>query len=39
VKVCDRIQVQVSLWIEQLPIQIIPREDCLNIELTDSFER
>jgi len=39
VKVCDRIQVQVSLWIDQLPIQIIPREDWLNIELTDSFER
>jgi alpha-amylase/alpha-mannosidase (GH57 family) len=34
----DRIQVEVSLWIEQLPIQMIPHTGSLNIELTESFE-
>jgi len=34
----DQVQVQMSLWIEQLPVQVVPQEGPLNIELTESFE-
>jgi len=33
----DKTQVQVALWVDDLPVQIIPREGWLNVELTDDF--
>ena len=36
-KVNDKTQVQVALWVDDLPVQIIPLEGWLNIELTDDF--
>ena len=37
-KLNDKTMVQVALWVDDLPVQIIPREGWLNLELTDDFE-
>lgn len=36
-KVNDKTQVQVALWVDDLPVQIIPLEGWLTVELTDDF--
>jgi len=38
VRLGDRISVHLSLWIDQLPVQVIPQEGPLSIELTENFE-
>jgi len=30
----DRIKLQVSLWVNKMPFQVIPQEGWLNLELT-----
>lgn len=38
-KLYGKASVQVSVWVNELPVQIIPHDGWLNIELTDNFER
>ncbi len=37
VKMGDKVQVQVALWVNNLPVQIIPQEGWLSVELTEDF--
>jgi hypothetical protein len=36
-KVQDKTQIQVALWVDDLPVQIIPLEGWLNVELSNDF--
>ena len=37
VKMGEKVQVQVALWVNNLPVQIIPQEGWLTVDLTEDF--
>jgi len=37
-KIGDQVRLQISLWIDQLPVQVVPQEGPLTVELAERFE-